>query len=267
MPTLWHLTLRAARSVRRQVTPAQLHGLACTLLEEPRGDHHAANKPWSVSPLFAAPEPQTAVLRIGWLDDTRHPGDAFEEGREIRLGSQHFTLTEAAAEHAPYEALLAASHATHAELHAVTPTYFSRNGTQYPLPDPHLLYSSLARRWNTHAPHHLTIPDTTLRDLRTHLALSAHDIATQPVHLTAGAPRTGYTGHCTFTLTGTPTPAATNAFTALSLYAHTAGIGAQTTHGCGHTEVAVTALTREALRAPIPARPVPAAQHPHKAVR
>ncbi|MGW2303946.1 CRISPR system precrRNA processing endoribonuclease RAMP protein Cas6 [Streptomyces sp. NPDC001809] len=259
MPTLWHLTLRAARPVQRQVTPAQLHGLACTLLENPRGDHHAANKPWSVSPLFAATEPQTAVLRIGWLDDTRHLGDALREGRELRLGSQHFTLTEAAAEHAPYEALLAAGPATHAELHAVTPTYFSRNGIQYPLPDPHLLYGSLARRWNTHAPHHLHVPDTVLRELRPHLALAGHDIATHPVHLTDAAPRTGYTGHCTFTLTNSPPPATTAAFTALSLYAHTAGIGAQTTHGCGHTQVTVTAQTREPPRKPVSARRVPPA--------
>ncbi|MDT0616210.1 CRISPR system precrRNA processing endoribonuclease RAMP protein Cas6 [Streptomyces lancefieldiae] len=256
MPTLWHLTLHAAHPARREVTPAQLHGLACTLLEEPRHDHHAANKPWSVSPLFAAPEPQTAVLRIGWLDDTRHLGDVFKEGRELPLGSQRFTLTEAAAEHAPYEALLAAGPATHAEFQAVTPTYFSRNGTQYPLPDPQLLYGSLARRWNTHAPLDLNIPDTALRELRAHLALSAHDIATRPVHLTATAPRTGYTGHCTFTLTGTPPSAVTATFTALSLYAHTAGIGAQTTHGCGHTQVTVTALTREPPQATIPARRV-----------
>ncbi|MFD8900224.1 CRISPR system precrRNA processing endoribonuclease RAMP protein Cas6 [Streptomyces ardesiacus] len=256
MPTLWHLTLRAAHPVRRQVTPAQLHGLACTLLEEPRHDHHAADKPWSVSPLFAASEPQTAVLRIGWLDDTHNLQDIFEEGRELRLGTQHFVLTEAAAEHAPYEALLAAGPATHAELHAVTPTYFSRNGTQYPLPDPHLLYGSLARRWNTHAPQHLNIPDTALREMRTHLALSSHDIATQPVHLATTALRTGYTGHCTFTLTGTPPPAVFATFTALSLYAHTAGIGAQTTHGCGHTQVAVTAQPRRPPRPPIPARRV-----------
>ncbi|MFJ6106010.1 CRISPR system precrRNA processing endoribonuclease RAMP protein Cas6 [Streptomyces sp. NPDC092359] len=267
MPTLWHLTLRAVRPVQRQVTPAQLHGLACTLLEEPRGDHHAANKPWSVSPLFAAPEPRTAVLRIGWLDDTRDLTDVFEEGREIRLGCQHFTLTQAVAEHAPYEALLAADPATHAELHAVTPTYFSRNGTQYPLPDPHLLYGSLARRWNTHAPHHLHLPDTTLRELRTHLALSAHTITTQPIHLAADSPRTGYIGHCTFTLTHTPPEPIGRTFTALSLYAHTAGIGAQTTHGCGHTQVTVTAQTRQRPGSPIPARGVSAGQRRREGVK
>ncbi|MFF4020648.1 CRISPR system precrRNA processing endoribonuclease RAMP protein Cas6 [Streptomyces sp. NPDC001843] len=266
MPTLWHLTLRAARPARREVTPAQLHGLACTLLEEPRHDHSAANKPWSVSPLFAAPEPQTAVLRIGWLDDTRHLGETLTEGRELRLGSQHFTIAEAAAEHAPYEALLATGPATHAELHAVTPTYFSRNGTQYPLPDPHLIYGSLARRWNAYAPPHLNIPDTALREMRNHLALSAHDIATQPVQLTTIAPRIGYTGHSTFTLTGTPPPATTATFTALSLYAHTAGIGAQTTHGCGHTQVTVTALTRQPPRTPIPAQPVSPGQRQRETV-
>ncbi|MFD5574684.1 CRISPR system precrRNA processing endoribonuclease RAMP protein Cas6 [Streptomyces cadmiisoli] len=260
MPTLWHLTLRAAHPTRREITPAQLHGLACTLLEEPRHTHHAANKPWSVSPLFAAPEPHTAVLRIGWLDDTRHPGETLTEGRELRLGNQHFTLSEAAAEHAPYDALLAAGPATHAELHAVTPTYFSRNGTQYPLPDPHLIYGSLARRWNTHAPPNLNIPDTALREMHKHLAVSAHNIATQPVNLTTTATRTGYTGHCTLTLTGTPPPAATTTFTALSLYAHTAGIGAQTTHGCGHTQVTVTALTRQPPQTTNPAERVSPAQ-------
>lgn len=74
MPTRWALTLRRERpSVERSVTPEQLHGLTAALLEGAGADHHAQHKPYLVSPLMAADRSGTAVLRIGWLQDSLHP--------------------------------------------------------------------------------------------------------------------------------------------------------------------------------------------------
>jgi CRISPR-associated endoribonuclease Cas6 len=239
MPARWTLTLRAERpTARTAVTPAQLHGLAATLLEGTGADHHAQHKPYTVTPLMATAQPATATLRLGWLQDTPRPHLTTVIGQRIRLGAQFFTVTHADEEFTPFPLLAQTPETRRVVIHFLSATYFSRNGRWHPLPDPVLLYSSLIRRWNHFASTHATIDPDQEKALLSSIALSAHDIASTPAHLGNGT-RVGFTGHAAFTLTGPHAPSAARPFAALSLFATAAGAGAQTTHGLGTVNVSI----------------------------
>lgn len=251
MPSHWTLVLEAERpGVERPVTPKQLHGLAASLFEATGTDHHAQHKPYTVSPLMAAPEPgptprggtATALLRLGWLPDPR-PDDPRPDltrltGTRLRLGAQFFTVAAAHEELMPYAAVVRVPPAERAVLHFRSVTYFSRNGRWHPLPDPVLLYGGLIRRWNLFAPEGARITDVEEKELLGAVILSAHDISSSPVSPDSGT-RIGFTGTAAFRLLDQhgPSPRTRQRFTALSLFATIAGVGAQTTHGLGSVEV------------------------------
>lgn len=236
MPQRWHLLLHPEHATRRQrATPAHLHGLACHLLEGAGADHHRQTKPFSVTPLVEATgAPRCATFTLGWLDDRTIPPLEKLVGEPVRLGSQHFTVQDVRGEGAPYAALLSLPTARRAAMDFLSVTYFSRNGRWIPLPDPELVYGSLARRWNAFADH--PVPDGVLADLLAGVAVSSHDVASAPVEIGPGH-RIGFRGHASFTLPRPNSAAVASAFTALSSFAELAGVGAQTTHGLGWTRV------------------------------
>jgi CRISPR-associated endoribonuclease Cas6 len=235
MPYQWRLLLQpSSATFQRQVTPAQLHGLTCALLEDAGADHHGQHKPFSVTPLLQAPEDaHLAELRLGWLDDEAVPPLEKLTGDRVRLGAQFFTVRNVQGGGIPYTALRAHPPARRATFEFRSATYFARRGRWLPLPDPVLVYAGLARRWDAFAPEPLD-PDL-VRDLLNTVALTAHDIRTAPVDLGPSI-RIGFTGHAAFTLDQTATNTATRGlFAALTRYADVAGTGAQTTHGLGWT--------------------------------
>ncbi|MEU3049541.1 CRISPR system precrRNA processing endoribonuclease RAMP protein Cas6 [Streptomyces sp. NPDC006984] len=242
MPTRLTLTLTADRpGTQRPVTPAQLHGLTALLLENTATHHHAQHKPYAVSPLLAAPAHHNgrpnALLRLGWLPDNPRPDPTHITGRTVRLGSQYFTVTAADEEFTPYTALTQLPPASRAIIRFRSATYFSRNGRWHPLPDPVLLYAGLIRRWNHFAPETERLTDPETKELLAAVALSAHEISSLPVDLGSGT-RIGFTGTAAFRLLGhyDPHDRTPHHFPALTLFATTAGAGAQTTHGLGYVE-------------------------------
>ncbi|MGW2410134.1 CRISPR system precrRNA processing endoribonuclease RAMP protein Cas6 [Streptomyces sp. NPDC001739] len=234
MPTRWQLLLRPSDTTRAtRISPAQLHGLACRILEGAAADHYSQIKPFTITPVVEAPHtPGCATLALSWLDDHTTPPLDTLRGEHIRLGSQFFTIESVNGSSAPYAALQALPTTRRATLNFLSVTYFTRSGRWIPLPDPELLYSGLARRWNTFAPHPL--PDPLITALRNTVRLTTHELRSAPADL-GPASRTGFTGHSTFTLPHTAPDDLASAFTALSAYAEAAGIGAQTTHGLGWT--------------------------------
>lgn len=239
MPTRWHLHLAAERPSERPVPPAQLHGLAASLLEGQGSDHNAQQKPYSVSPLLASDRrPGMAVLRLGWLTDGCPLDLTALAGKRLRLGHQFFTVREVHPLHAGYGELLNSPPSTRAVIEFVSATYFSRNGVRYPLPDPRLLYGGLIRQWNHHAPHAAQIDDETAAGLFERLAISALDITSNPVD-TGRSLRIGFTGTSTYTIPGADVPERI-LLTALTRFALASGIGALTTHGLGHVEVMIS---------------------------
>jgi CRISPR-associated endoribonuclease Cas6 len=235
MPARWTLTLTSDRPIR-PATPAQLHGLACTLFEGDDSHHTSQTKPFTISPLLNSPDRHITELCLGWLDDTNAPPFSvpLPTTDRIRLGSQFLTIHHAAFEPAPYQDLLTAPPAPRADITFLSPTYFTHSGRSIPLPDPRLVYQSLLRRWNYYAPH--AIPDLTAAALFDSLLLTAHNTATTPVTLGPGR-RIGFTGTATYSLQHQADTPTRHAFTALTRLAAIAGIGAQTTHAQGYVRV------------------------------
>ncbi|MFF4652618.1 CRISPR system precrRNA processing endoribonuclease RAMP protein Cas6 [Streptomyces sp. NPDC001380] len=250
MPARWTLRLHTP-SPTRPATPAQLHGLACALLEGAGADHAAQHKPFAVSPLLGAdPSAGETELCLGWLDDSRAPDLEVLTGHRLRLGSQFLTVRHARVEAAPYEVLLAAPPARHAEMAFLTPAFFSRAGRWIPLPDPELLYRGLLRRWNAHSG--TPVHPQTEEELLATVVLTGHDVASASVDLGPGR-RTGFTGTASFSLLGHAGHDTADAFAALTRFAAVAGVGGQTTHGQGYVRTALT-TARPRMSGP---RPVP----------
>ncbi|MGV9921954.1 CRISPR system precrRNA processing endoribonuclease RAMP protein Cas6 [Streptomyces cellulosae] len=238
MPRRCHFLLRPDDGTRpSRVTPAQLHGLACALLEGAGADHHGQTKPFSITPLLQAPHaPGHALLTLGWLDDQTVPPLEKRVGEQVRIGAQFFSIEDVIAEGASYATLLALPTAERVTMDFLSVTHFTRSGRWIPLPDAELLYTSLARRWNAYA--EIPLPNPLITELRETVALTAHDVKSAPVGIGQGH-RIGFLGQATFTLTGTVHPEVASAFMALSHFAELAGAGAQTTHGLGWTTISV----------------------------
>ena len=141
MPTL--LTLRITEPAVPPL-PVHLHAAACRLLEPPDADHTAQRKPFAVGAPVA--EQGMASWQLGWLPDPAPP--ASWPPRELKLGGSACRVLDAGARHQPFAALAASRPVIRGLLRFVTPTYFSRNGRDVPLPDPVLVLRSLAQRWN-----------------------------------------------------------------------------------------------------------------------
>ncbi|MET7765233.1 CRISPR system precrRNA processing endoribonuclease RAMP protein Cas6 [Streptomyces sp. NPDC005393] len=236
MPRRWHLLLRPDDGTRpSRITPAQLHGLACALLEGAGADHHGQTKPFSITPLLQAPQaPGYALLTLGWLDDQTVPALEKRVGEQVRFGGQFFTIEDINAEGAAYATLLALPPVERVTMDFLSVTHFTRSGRWIPLPDAELLYTSLARRWNAYA--ETPLPNPLITELRETVLLTAHDVKSAPVEIAQGH-RIGFLGQATFTLPRSVHPEVASAFTALSHFAELAGTGAQTTHGLGWTTI------------------------------
>jgi CRISPR-associated endoribonuclease Cas6 len=125
----------------------------------------------------------------------------------------------------------------------LTPTVFSRNGRDYPLPDPVLALRGLHQRWTARADPAAPAgsrhagPEAGGVDGALGSVVVEHlDGHTQLVE--APTRRIGFTGSATFALRGRSSPAADQAFAALWAFAALAGVGRSTTYGLGAVEVA-----------------------------
>ncbi|MGH4018053.1 MAG: CRISPR system precrRNA processing endoribonuclease RAMP protein Cas6 [Pseudonocardiaceae bacterium] len=226
MPTL--LTLRLTEPAVPPF-PAHLHAAACGLLEPPDADHTAQRKPFAVG--APVTEQGFVMWRLGWLPDRALP--AAWPPQRLRLGGSTCQVFDAQTRHQPFAALAASRPVTQCLVRFLTPTYFSRNGRDVPLPDPVLILRSLTQRWNTFAPAGLTIDDTLSKELLATALLTDADVHTVRVQVGHDAWQTGFVGDTELALTRTASPDVGAVFTALLRYATVAGVGARTTHGFG----------------------------------
>lgn len=226
MPTL--LTLRLTEPASPPY-PVHLHAAACYLLEPPGADHTAQRKPFTVGAPVA--EDGTVTWRLGWLPDLPLP--AAWPPRELRLGGSTCRVLDARARHQPFAALAASRPVARGLVRFLTPTYFSRNGRDVPLPDPVLIMRSLAQRWNVFAPTGLALDDTQCKALLSAVLLTDADVHTVRVQVGRDAWQTGFLGDAELALTHTAAPHVGAVFAALLRFATIAGIGAQTTYGFG----------------------------------
>ncbi len=231
MPTAIELTLSSTAAMGN---PDQWHGLACALLRT-HTDVGARLAPMSVWPTRRESERSDGALlfRVNWLPDEDPPTPRFDNG-SVRLGAQRHRVLHLTTTRESYGSLVSPSVVDgRVTFSFESPTYFSRGGRDYPLPDPELVFGNLVRRWDSFCPEPLRIGkdlgDTLLaslvveqvNDLSTCLASAAHD-----------SKRRGFRGVVGFA-TQSSEPRVRQAFAALCAAAPYFGVGAQTSRGFG----------------------------------
>jgi len=243
MPVAYTLTLASERPFP-DASFKQLHGLGCRLLDQPGDPQHTAQrKPFALWPPAVGPDRSTVRWRINLL---ARDGEAEARLRrtltgELRLCSTPLRLVGVERDDQPYESLRATGGRWDADLRFLSPTYFSRSGRDYLLPDPQLIVRTLAGRWNEHAGAGLAASVDEVAALTRTVLLKAHDVRTVRIAGKHGRTRTGFVGQVRLGLprdereTGTGTAA--RLLGTLLAFAPYCGLGASTTHGLGAVSV------------------------------
>ncbi|MEV4511586.1 CRISPR system precrRNA processing endoribonuclease RAMP protein Cas6 [Dactylosporangium sp. NPDC049525] len=173
---------------------------------------------------------------------------------DVKLGDHRYQVVGIEDRSVTFGELLQGGAATAVRMEHRSPATLSVPTAQYPdgtrgpkrylpLPEPVIIYRGLARRWNTHAPAALRLPDTVLTEISARVALAEHDIRTVVADLGDGK-RPGFVGRATYVLAGADRDDhARTAFTALSGFAGLCGVGSQTSHGLGAVTVTLTRTT------------------------
>ena len=159
----------------------------------------------------------------------------------VRFGPRTVPVLASTVERVPLAALTDSDRPERVRFDVLSPALFSRNGTDYPLPDPRVVYASLARRLAG-----ATGPPQ-VRELAGAVRLYRHDIHTEPVTW-HGQRTAGFVGTVVFGLSAKASAQTARLFATLSRFAGYAGLGHGTTHGLGAVNVATSP----------PPRPTPA---------
>lgn len=116
----------------------------------------------------------------------------------------------------------------------LTPTAFSQNGLQLPLPVPMLMFRSWLERWNAFAPVYLG-GDDLINYFSGAIALKRHKIRTQRHSLSYGSVN-GFLGQVTLQVLARADPLLVQVAGLLIHYAQFAGTGMKTRLGMGHVK-------------------------------
>lgn len=235
MPTAIQVCLRSPADAH-EPSFLDLHQLASWLLEPAgSGAHHDQRKPYSIWPLLPADAEDLAMWRLNVLDDESDRVDHLlrQLSRRPRLVDRPVEVVDVRVTTTPFADLAEARPVRTADLLFLSPTYFSRSGRDYLLPDPVLILRTLAARWNGYAPERAQIDEPARELLLRQAVLVAHELRTVRVDLRGGG-RTGFVGQVRL---GLPRRAAQPVSTAtlgtLCRFVPFCGIGAMTTHGLG----------------------------------
>jgi len=228
MPTQWTLDLALTSALAERSHYDILHSLACNFFEQPDSDHDAEHKPFTIR--MDTPTPAGTRLTFAWLPDEPPPVSAVPT--TLRLGPHHVEVTGFRTRKTTLEHLGADTPGRRVRFRFVSPTKFRQYGHDYPLPDPHLTYAGLARRYLQVKPG----PDDVARELARTVVVYQHNIhtATFTWH---GRRSAGFLGTVTFGIPDHSPPAVQRLFAGLNHLATIAGLGHGTTHGLGATDI------------------------------
>lgn len=229
MPTQWTLDLSLTKPVDERYRHDVLHALACMFFEQPDDNHDADIKPFTVR--LDPPTATGSRLTLTWLRPDPPPTAAVPTA--LRLGPHQTDVTAFRSTKIPLtvDAPVGNRRVT---FDVRSPATFRHNGSDYPLPDPYLTFSGLARRLLATNP--ASINADHARTLARSIIVHDHDIQTRPF-LWHGNPTTGFIGPVTFGIPTTTTPDNRRLFAILNNFAPAAGIGRGTTHGLGAVNV------------------------------
>ena len=247
MPTALNIVFEPLRPFRSAIAPADVHRLACYLIEERTTEAHGMQlKPFSVSPVILPDEiddvvgvrPEALMIRLCSLDDNVDAVSRVEQfGRQRpNLGLEHpLRLVDIGVEHESMASLATGSPSSAVHVEFRSPTHFSRNGRRHSLPDPVLACTRLIERWNAVAGHDAPwfIDAELAEQIGSAVVLSGCRIET----VGNGRRPDGFVGAATYELLRDTDSIAQHAFAALWRFARYSGVGALTTQGYGCVEV------------------------------
>ncbi len=114
-----------------------------------------------------------------------------------------------------------------------SPTVFERLNRQIPLPEPRLVWKSLADRWNDAFGATYPISPEFVDAVENHLVVVCYHIHTQPFRQDSEITLTGFVGQVTFRIIGPVSPEFIKITNLLADFALFSGIGKKTTRGMG----------------------------------
>jgi CRISPR-associated endoribonuclease Cas6 len=242
VPTAYRITFEPDRPVAPSTE--QVRGLVASLVEPARDpDHCRQVQTFSVWPVRqVAAEGNRLELRLNWLadDDVAESRLAASLAAPQRLGGRALRAIEVAAEVFTYRSMRSLPALWECDFEFVSPTFFSRSGRDYLLPDPDLIVRSLLARWNFHNPlgSALAVEEDAVRGLSGRMVVKRHDIRSVRTQAHAGRGRTGFVGQVRLGLRNADRADlggqdAARLFASACAYASFCGVGAQTTHCCG----------------------------------
>lgn len=216
-------------------SPAQARGVVYALLREHAPELHDQQ---SLKPFTVSVGPQRPpFLRLTFLNDDLYarlsPHLYPLAGRSVRFGATSARVTAVLQEGHPWAALSTYGRLFQGDsqgdvsLRFATPTFFRRQGQNYALPEPGLVFGSLLSRWNAYAP--LPVP-AELEQALPQLTFKYFNLRTRTI---AGhTPTAGALGRATYHLPGA-SEEQRRWLSALGRFAFYSGVGAKTTLGFG----------------------------------
>src|SRR6185369_2112339 len=229
------------------IAPRWLLG-AATAICGSAGDGPSGREPFSVG------QRPGATWRLGWLDDDAPPPNW--PPAEVRFGSRARAVAGAETHRQSYGELARGLPVRRVRLTMTTPTFFTRDGHDLPLPDPALIVRGLLVRWNGYAPAPLRIGAGDARTLVGAVGLAGLWGASADVELGHGLRQTGFVGEAELRLLAGTSDYLATMFTALARFAAYAGLGERTAYGFGAVDVDLALVTELAgMPVPRPARP------------
>jgi hypothetical protein len=179
MPSAFTVTFRTGSPVEPSFD--DLHRLACWMFEGANsGSHHDQDKPFTVWPVLPS---RTAAgmldLRLNWLPDDDEEIEAAVTARVdqgLRLGEHRLDVVDLTVDRARLGHLRGLPPLWDCEFAFLSPTYFSRSGRDYLLPDPELIARKLVDRWNatSRGCEAMMVDPATARALGCRLLMKAH---------------------------------------------------------------------------------------------
>lgn len=221
--------------------PDGWRGLVYGLLREIDPELHKAQpNPFSLG--LGGVEGQWWV-RIGLLDEglyARLSPQLFGlVGQSVRLGEPTFRVRSVLQEEHPwagvstYPRLFQGQAAASLGLQFASPTFFRRQGSSYPLPEPRLVFDSLAQRWNAFAP--VKVPPE-LGETWERVTIARFQGRTLFIRPNQGERGVGLVGRVVYHLPAA-SPQEAQWMQAMGRFAFYAGVGAKTSLGFGRVRV------------------------------
>ena len=268
MPVVVDAVVMGELPDRRPVTVRRLLG---GVVHDPDASHGDQDKPYRAGEL-CGDGPGRFMWRLGWCRQVGSPESAWpdeppwhglKEG--VRIGARRdVVVRELGRREATFGDLSREPARREATMLFQTPTVFRRSARprsrfqvrrMWPLPDPVMVFDSVARAWNSSAPAGLMLDEQLTADVLDHVELVDFDGIARPIG--QGAPATvsrigiaaegnrmrraweasGFVGRVRFGVARGAPELVVRVFTALLLFAPFCGVGALRTYGFGSVEV------------------------------